>query len=228
MQPRTLPSLSDRLSTSVQPTDRITPFVSLSDYSAGGLIHETALHYDSALRFGPVHKTVAESCPATWVAQRLSTALGEARDTASIERPIHIGAPTTALSHRNTAKACQATLSEYNGCTQEVCLIFDDAALATSPRDTITALGALRGAGFRLGINAQRSWLSLKSASALLMVDAVWIGAAHLDLEDGLMSGLQELRDAGIQVICFDAAWSRANEYLAAGVTHVFRAKSDA
>lgn len=228
MQPRTLPSLKARLAASNTLENRVQPFVSLRDYSAGGLIHETSYCYDSALRFGPVKQTVAADCPAIWLSSRIRDALTEAHGTGSGSRPIHVSAPTTSLAHRNTISACVGTISECHSCTQEICLIFEDAALAMTPRDTIDALRCLRGQGFRIGVNAQRSWLSLNVPALLLMIDSVWVSVAYLNTEKTLQSHLLQLRHAGVQTVGFDASWSSENDYRTRGLTHIFNGRTDA
>ncbi len=228
MQPRSSPSLKEIISCPWPPADRVKPFVDAERLNSGGLIHETLNQYDSTLRFGPVSPTVPEISPARWLATRLETALELASRTQTPERPVHVAAPASALQHGKSVDACSNAIERARACAQETCIVFEDAALASLPAGSLAALGRFHEAGFRVGIDARRSWLSLDKPSMLLVSEAVWINTAHLDCDDQLSGPVRQMADAGIQVIGWGAAWCKSRQLVRRGVSHLFRARTDA
>ena len=227
MQARTAPSLKSRVAPSTESHDRLVAFTRLSDYAPGGVIHETQEVYDARLRFGPVQQTVADTCPADWLAARIKAAAQVAEADAIGARPIHVSAPTTALTHRNTADVCKIALNGMKACSQEICLVFEDAALSSTPAEALRAVREFRRAGYRVGINALRSWQSLRVPALMLMVDCVWINTVHLSIEADLADSVTEFGVAGVQSIGFGGKWSAYGEYEDAGLTHLFKARTD-
>jgi len=228
MQPRSLPSFKEITSCPLPLADRVTPFIDAESLHSGGLIQETLDQYDSTLRFGPVSQTVPEISPAKWLATRLKTALELASHAQTTGRPVHVAAPASALHHGKSVDACSNAVEQVRACAQEICLVFEDAALASLPRASLAALARFHEAGFRVGIDARRSWLSLENPSVLLVSEAVWINTAHLECEDRLSGSVRQMADAGIQVIGWGASWSRSGQLVERGVSHLYRARTDA
>lgn len=228
MQPRTLQSLSGSLASNTPPSDRVTPVISLSDYSAGGLIHETRHDIDSSLRFGRMQQNQQYTCPAEWLDARVRSAVAAAELFPVKDLTVHVRTPTTALEHPEKIHACRKAVSGNTRLVTGICLVFEDAALVTSPLATIATIRSLRSLGFQIGLNAQTSWLSLRSPALLKLIDALCVNATHLEMDRELQNSLRDASAAGIHCIGFGGSWSRAATYQSAGLTHVFRAKVDA
>jgi len=228
MQPRSSLSFKEITSCPWPPAERVTPFIDVERLDCGGLIHETLDQYDSTLRFGPVSQTAPEISPARWLATRLKTALKLASHAQTPQRPVHIAAPASALHNGKSVEASSSAIEQVQACAQETCIVFEDAALASLPAGSLAALGRFHEAGFRVGIDARRSWLSLEKPSVMPVSEAVWINTDHLDCEDRLSGSVRQMADAGIQVIGWGAAWSQSEPLVKSGVSHLFRARADA
>lgn len=228
MQPRASHSPATRLASQRVPSDRVSPFIALGDYSAGGLIHETRHPFDAGLRFGRGRQTDAVTCPAGWLEARVRNAI-EAAELSPIKvLPIQVSAPAPLLYHRETARSCHSMLCGRDALRPEICLVFDDAALATSTANAVEALNSLRTRGFRIGLNARRSWLSLRCQALLPLIETIWVNAAQLEIEDEIAQRTRSALAAGTSCIGFGGTWSQTEEYSRAGITHLFRPRTDA
>ncbi|MEM6666199.1 MAG: hypothetical protein AAF638_07325 [Pseudomonadota bacterium] len=228
MQPRPAP-----LSTSVSaaqslPRQRLLPVMHLDSFDLAGMVHETSLAFDAPLSFGPVTGAQSAICPAEWLGERIEDALSVANALGNYSSPIHVSAPMPALGHADTPSACEAAVRRARACPQEICLEFEDAAYCANQGDALRHVSTLRGRGFRIGIDARKSWQATTTPPLRMLIDSIRIKADDLDIEADLASRVADVAAEGVCVITDGARWRDRDALTALGVSLAISPKADA
>ncbi|WP_241762397.1 EAL domain-containing protein [Hyphomonas pacifica] len=151
--------------------------------------------------------------PARWLSDRLSEVASAAHQMDQRMRPIIVPSPMAALSHANTAIACDATIRRTTLCQQEICLEFEDAAFAGCPNDVVRHVAHLRRHGFRVSVDMRKSWQTPIGEGLRLLIDSLRVDARDLEMNEKLMDICEAASASGMLVIAENANW-RDGEFL--------------
>lgn len=195
---------------------RFAPVVNLMTGETVTLIAETEKRFEERAVFGRAALAAERSqpaSPAAWLAAHVELVANEAHESET-HRPVIVPAPLAALIDPNTAMACDAAIRRTQLCAQEICIEVADAALALPTREAQTAVESLRRCGFRVSLNATRSWEASLSTAMRLLLDSIRIDARHIDMEAGVDARIEAATSCGMAVIAENANW-RDGDYLA-------------
>lgn len=210
--------------------NRLLPVMHLGTGDAVLLFAESDKRFEERAVFGRAVLAAERSetaSPAHWLADRLETVAQDAHNRTT-ERPVIVPMPLAALLHPDTAIACDAAIARTQLCPQEICLDIEDAALAMpAARNVQDGIEALRRHGFRVSLNASRSWQTALSQSLRFLVDSLRIDARKVDTEPELQDRIDAAACCGMSIIAENAYW-RDGEYLAdLGIEYGFRLRAD-
>ncbi len=215
----------------VQTRNRLLPVMHLETGDAVLLFAEAEKRFEERAVFGRVALAAERSeaaSPAQWMAEHVEDVAHDAHYRTT-ERPVIVHIPMAALIHPDTATACDAAISRTRLCPQEICLEVDDAALATpSNQNAMAGIEALRRCGFRVSLNASRSWQAPLCYSLRVLLDSMRVDARKIENDDELLDRIGAAACSGMLVIAENAHW-RDSDYLnELGVEYGFRLKADA
>jgi hypothetical protein len=215
----------------VQNRNRLLPVMHLESGDAVLLFAEAEKRFEERAVFGRVALAAERSeaaSPAEWMAERVEEVAHDAHYRTT-ERPVILPIPMAALIHADTAVACDAAVSRTRLCPQEICLEVDDAALATpSNHNAMEGIEALRRCGFRVSLNASRSWQAPLCYSLRVLLDSMRVDARKLEGEEELLDRIDAAACSGMLVIAENAYWRDSDFLNEVGVEYGFRMKADA
>lgn len=211
--------------------NRLLPVMHLETGDAVLLFADAEKRFEERAVFGRLALAAERSeaaSPAQWIAEHVESVAHDAHYRTT-ERPVIIPIPLAALIHPDTAVACDAAISRTHLCPQEICLEVEDAALALpAAQNAQDGIEALRRCGFRVSLNATRSWQAPLGASLRILLDSVRVDARKLDESEDLLDRIDAAACSGMLVIAENAYW-RDTDYLnQIGVEFGFRMKTDA
>ncbi len=188
----------------------------------------TDMRFSERAAFGPAAAQNEQASPATWLADAIQNAAAGAMTVDLIERPIHIAAPMTALAHENTAIACDAAVRQTRFCAQEFVIEFEDAATQVARHDLLTHIESLRRRGFRIALDARKSFETKLCSNLRLMLDTVRIEADAIWSDPSLQDKVALSREAGMDVIAQNAKYRDSEALIRLGVEYGSGLKADA
>lgn len=211
--------------------NRLLPVMHLETGDAVLLFADAEKRFDERAVFGPVLGAAECSDPASpaeWMADRVEEIASDAHYRTT-ERPVIVPLPLPALIHDDTAVACDAAIARTRLCPQEICFEVDNAALAL-PSATLAQdrIEKLRRCGFRVSLNATRSWDAPLDHSLRVLVDSLHVDARKIDTEATLQDRIETAASSGMLVIAENAYWRDTHFLGEIGVEFGFRMKSDA
>ncbi len=175
-----------------QPRVRFDQIVDMAGGETVGVAALTDQSFEEQAFFGFAQGTEA-ACPAAWLGDVVERTARAATMRGLSDRPIAILAPDAALAHPDAPMAAEAGAARANACPQEFRLEFSDAALQDEEFNGLDSLYRFYRRGFRVGVDARRSWRSPFDDGMRLIVEAVRFDA-------------NTLRDLGAHDDRFDAA----------------------
>lgn len=215
----------------VQTRSRLLPVMHLESADAVLLFAEAEKRFEERAVFGRVALAAERSeaaSPAEWIAERVEDVAHDAHYRTT-ERPVIVPIPMAALIHSDTAVACDAAVSRTRLCPQEICLEVDDAALATpSNQSAMEGIEALRRCGFRVSLNASRSWQAPLCYSLRVLLDSMRVDARKIEGDEDLLDRIDAAACSGMLVIAENAYWRDTDFLNEVGVEYGFRMKADA
>ncbi len=200
------------------PTVRFAPVVHLVKGDIVNTIAETPKRYEERVSFGESGLIAECISPALWLAHHVETVATLALRENVSARPIIIEAPIAAMMHPDTPMACEAAAARSRICPQEVCIEVTDASLSQSKADVTRSIEALRRRGFRVGVNATKSWCTPLDTGLRLMLDSVRVDANHLWREEDLMKRIDAAVSCGIAVIAENARYRDGDDLAVLGI----------
>ena len=211
--------------------NRLLPVMHLETGDAVLLFAETEKRFEERAVFG--RTALAAECseavsPAQWMAEHVEAVAHDAHNRTT-ERPVIVELPLVALVHPDTAMACDAAIARTRLCPQEICLEIQDAALSLpAARSAQSHIEALRKCGFRVSLNATRSWQCPLDHQMRLLLDSIRVDARKIDANQDLQDRIEAAADAGMLVIAENANWRDTYYLNELGVEYGFRMKADA
>ena len=198
---------------------RLSPVIHLTTGDIVNLVAETQFAFDDRVSFGAGGQLVSRISPALWLAHQVEAVARLAYDQpCSTARPIIIEAPIVALMHPDTPIACEAAAARSRICPQEICIEVDDASLAQSKADVLKSIESLRRRGFRVGVNATRSWCTPLDTRLRLLLDSVRVDARKVWVEADLLNRIEAASACGMAVIAEHARYRDGEKLAGVGI----------
>ena len=210
--------------------NRLLPVMHLETGDAVMLFAETEKRFEERAVFGPATGAAegsAVSSPAQWMAEHVEAVAHDAHNRTT-ERPVIVELPLVALIDPNTPMACDAAIARTRLCPQEICLEVQDAALALpAAQNAQTCIEALRKCGFRVSLNATRSWHSPLNHNLRILLDSLRVDARKIDGNEDLQDRIEAAACAGMLVVAENAYWRDSYALNMLGVEYGFRMRAD-
>ncbi|MEM5517663.1 EAL domain-containing protein [Henriciella sp. AS95] len=210
------------------PALRFEPVIHLINGDIVNLIAETPKRYEERASFGTTGLIAERISPALWLAHQVEAAARLAHEEVATARPIIVAAPIAAMMHPDTPMACDAAAARSHICPQEICIEVEDASLAQSRTDISNSIKALRSKGFRVGINATKSWCTPMDTGLRLMLDSARIDAKELWTSDDLAGRVEAAVACGMAIIAENVNYRDGEDLAEFGIELGLRPRTDA
>lgn len=209
-----------------RPALRFQPIVRLADGESFGLHAEADIAFEDTFR--PLHLSdAALPSAAGWLGDVIER-LGALVETAGPgPRPISITAPMAALSDRDGPMAAEAGAKRANLLPQEIRIDFCDASVVALEDLALDRLDAFRRRGFRVGLDARKSWRVAMGARARMTFEAVRLAPTRCEALDIPLSRLEIAAADGVALIADGVCWRDADELAQMGVQFALAPRSD-
>jgi hypothetical protein len=208
------------------PRLRFKPVVRLADGASHGLQVETDTKFEDTFR--PRHLSDAQlPSAAAWLGDLIERAGRLAQDTDFRQRPIVIPAPMAALADPDCAMACEAGALRAGMLPQEFRIDFCDASVSNLEDMAMDRLDAVRKRGFRVGLDARKTWRTPMNARARMTFEAVRLDPFSLDAQDIPVSRLEVASADGVALVADNAHWRDADKLAESGINYALSPKID-
>jgi hypothetical protein len=208
------------------PRMRFKPVVRLADGAAFGLHVETDITFEDTFR--PRHLSDAALPNAVeWLGDMIERACRLADDANAPGRPISITAPVAALADPDLAMACEAGVRRTRLLPQEVRIDFPDVSVSSLEEFALDRLDAVRKRGFRVGLDARRSWRTPLNARARLTFEAIRLSPDLFEQLEIPASRLEIAAADGVALIAENARWRDAEKLAQLGIHFALAPRAD-
>ncbi|MDP3736955.1 MAG: hypothetical protein Q8R02_06175 [Hyphomonadaceae bacterium] len=208
------------------PRLRFQPVVRLADGAAFGMHAEADIAFEDT--FNPRHLNDA-SLPssAAWLGDLIERAGRLAQDAGTTLRPISITAPLAALADRDGPMAAEAGARRANLLPQEFRIEFSDASVTGLEDLALDRVDAFRRKGFRVGLDARKSWRMPMGARARMSFEAVRVDVSRLEQLDIPVTRLEDAAADGVALIAENVRWRDADKLAEKGVHFAVSPRAD-
>jgi hypothetical protein len=208
------------------PRLRFKPIVRMCDGASFGLQVETDIAFEDTFR--PRHLTDATlPSPAAWLGDLIERAAKLAQDADYRQRPISISAPMGALADPDTPMACEAGALRSKLLPQEFRIDFCDASVCGMEDLALDRLDAMRKRGFRVGLDARRSWRTPMNARARMTFEAVRLDPHACEALEIPISRLEVASADGVALIADNVHWRDAEKLAESGINFALSPRMD-
>ena len=208
-----------------QPQLRFRPVVRLGDGAAFGMHCETDVNFEDT--FHPRHLAGAPlPTAAGWLGDLIERTARLAHDTGTI-RPVSITAPMAALSDRDAPMAAEAGVKRSRLLPQEVRIDFCDASVIALEDMALDRIDAFRKRGFRIGLDARKTWRMPMNQRARMTFEAVRLDPSRCEAMDIPMSRLEVAAADGVALIAENARWRDADKLAELGIHFAMAPRAD-
>lgn len=209
-----------------QPRMRFRPVVRLADGEAFGVHAETDINFEDTFR--QRHLSDAEHpSAAVWLGEAIERAGRLAQETGVTQRPLSIQAPMAALSDVDAPMAAEAGAIRAGLLPQEVRIDFCDASVSTLEDLALDRVDAFRRKGFRVGLDARKSWRTPMGARARMTFEAVRLDPSRCEILEIPMTRLEVASADGVALIAENVHWRDADKLAQLGVSFAMSPKTD-
>lgn len=207
---------------------RLTPSVHLCSGDAVGAVAEHAFSYDDRPFLANTHKNRAPVDACAWVGEKIRD-LGVICDTLEFTtRPIILPIPARAIEPAKLLDACTHAVAQTHLCPQEISLELPDATLQVSDSYAKRFIDIFRRNGFRVSIDARKSWHAQMPNYYWLMIDTLRIKAGQIDEDQSLQDMIEAARTAGVAIIAEKPLWRQGDRLASLGIDYGTKPRSDA
>ena len=123
--------------------------------------------------------------------------------------------------------AAEAGVKRSNLLPQEIRIDFSDASLAALEDLALDRVDAFRRRGFRIGLDARRSWRTAMGARARETFEAVRLDPMGMQALDIPMSRLEVASAGGVCLIAENVRWRDAEKLAEVGIDFAMSPKAD-
>ena len=206
---------------------RFTPVLNLTSGEPMTLLAETLKPFEERVAFGPAASESEPVSPAAFLAEQLLQIARMAHEETDI-RPVIVPISMAALIHADTPIACDAAIRRTVLCPQEICFEVNDSTLALPSPEARQGLMALRKLGFRLSLDATRSWQAALSTDLRILLETMRIDSRQIELEPALEERIETASTCGMQIIAEQASWRDGDWLASMGIDYGVRPRADA
>jgi hypothetical protein len=209
-----------------KPQLRFRPIVRLEDGAAFGMQADADIAFEDT--FHPRHLNGA-SMPsaAAWLGDLIERAARLAVETGNHLRPIAVTAPMAALADADAPMAAEAGAARANILPQEIRIDFCDASIVTMEDLALDRLDAFRRRGFRVGLDARKSWRTPMGARARMTFEAVRLDPSKFEAMDVSMARLEASSADGVALVAENVRWRDAEAMADLGVHFALAPRAD-
>jgi len=209
-----------------QPRLRFRPVVRLADGEAFGMHAEADISFEDTFR--PRHLSDAtHPSAAGWLGDLIERTGRLARDTGANHRPLSISAPMAALADKDAPMAAEAGAARAGILPQEVRIDFCDASVSALDDLALDRVDAFRRRGFRVGLDARKSWRTPMGARARMTFEAVRLDPSRCEALDIPMSRLEVAAADGIALIAENVRWRDTDNLAELGISFAMAPRAD-
>lgn len=209
-----------------QPRLRFRPVVRLADGSPFGMEAEADIAFEDTFR--PRHLSDAvQPSAAGWLGDLIERACRLAQDTNVTPRPMSILAPMAALADKDSPMAAEAAVARAGALAQEIRLDFCDASVSALEDLALDRVDAFRRRGFRVGLDARKSWHTPMGARARLTFEAVRLDPSRCEVLEIPMTRIEVASADGIALIAENVRWRDADKLADMGVHFAVAPRAD-
>lgn len=205
---------------------RLTPVLHLESGEEAGLLAEVERNYEERAVFGRANRLrqamAVERQPAVWFGQSLQRFIGLAHNHAGT-RPLLVPVPQAAFIDQDLCLLADAAIRQTPLCHQEVCLDISDSTILAAGKTGQRTLEGLLRMGFRLSLDATRSWQASLSLNLRLLFESYRISARALEEDSQILSRLEAADAAGLRIIASHASWHEASYLERLGIRYGLR-----
>jgi hypothetical protein len=209
-----------------QPRLRFRPVVRLADGEAFGIHAEADINFEDT--FHPRHLQDATlPSAAAWLGDLIERAGRLAQDTSANHRPLSISAPMAALADADAPMAAEAGVMRAGLLPQEIRLDFCDASVSTLEDLALDRVDAFRRRGFRVGLDARKSWRTPMGARASMTFEAVRLDPSRCEALEIPMTRLEVACADGVALIAENVRWRDTERLADMGISFAMAPKAD-
>ena len=207
---------------------RFDPIVYLQTGEIVGSASVFRDQHEEMPKFGRQISENESQSAAQWTVNQLRTAAATAGRSCDIARPIHIPAPFAAVADAETPRLCDEFLQRSSFCAQEFVIELNDSALGMIPEMRLERVEAFRRRGFRVGLDARKSFETPLCENLRLLLDSIHIREINLRSNPTLAEQVFAAADSGILVIADEVYYRDADELADHGIHYGVRVRTDA
>jgi predicted signal transduction protein with EAL and GGDEF domain len=163
---------------------------------------------------------------AAWLGDMIERAARLAHDTETA-RPVSVTAPMAALADRDAPMAAEAGVKRSNLLPQEVRIDFSDASVIALEDLALDRIDAFRRRGFRVGLDARKSWRTPMGQRARMSFEAVRLDPSRMEILDVPMSRLEVAAADGVALIAENVRWRDAEKLAEHGIHFAMSPRAD-
>ncbi len=209
-----------------QPRIRFRSVVRLADGEAFGMHAESDINFEDT--FHPRHLTGAPlPSAAGWLGDLIERAGRLAQEQGATLRPLSILAPMAALSDQDAPMAAEAGIARAGLLPQEIRLDFCDASVCALDDMALDRVDAFRRRGFRVGLDARKSWRTPMGARARMTFEAVRLEPSRCEALEIPMTRLEVAAAEGVALIAENVRWRDADQLAALGICFAVEPRAD-
>lgn len=209
-----------------QPRLRFRPVVRLADGEAFGIHAESDINFEDT--FHPKHLTGAPlPSAAAWLGDLIEQIGRKAQEDSQILRPLAILAPMAALADQDCPMAAEAGIARAGLLAQEIRIDFCDASVSALDDLALDRVDAFRRRGFRVGLDARKSWRTPMGARARMTFEAVRIDPARCEVLEIPLTRLEVAAAEGVALIAENVRWRDAEQLAELGISFAVTPRAD-
>lgn len=198
-------------------------FAKIQDLKSGevvGIDAQTDTSFEETALFGFASGQSKQESPAQWLGDQIEKVGLLAEQQKNLDRPISIVAPLAALAHPDAPMAAEAGARRANICLQEIRIEFQDAAIYEAEDIAPAYIESFFSRGFRIGIDATKSWRSPFGAYLSSVVEAVRLDARTVQDLPSTTDRIENAYGSGAMLFVENANWTEAEELSNQGVKY--------
>jgi hypothetical protein len=206
---------------------RLRPIVSLDNGAPFATLSETDRAFDSGLRFAQCSACGFGAEPGAWLGEQIAAG-ARAMDLYGFRPPLIVPACPPALISESVAEACETAATRSQVCPQEICLEFEDGLFAADLSASLDGARRLLRRGFRISLDARRSWTAAGLAAFKVMGLAVRLDARNLDTTQVTGDATRDAAASGLAVMIEGMRWRDGADLATRGIHMAIAPRSDA
>ncbi len=209
-----------------EPRLRFRPVVRLDDGVSFGLDVETDITFEETFSLRDMMSENAPSA-ATWLGDIIERTAKLAQETGNEARPISIVAPMSALADLDAPMAAEAGARRANVLPQEIRIDFTDASVSEMEEMALDRIENFRKHGFRVGLDARKSWRTPMNARARITFESVRIEPTSIAALDIPISRMEVAAADGVSLIAENVMWRDAEKLAEVGICYAVAPRAD-